>query len=442
MRSKAKYGFVFLLILPIVLIGYWVDRQDSILLLGCFAISFLGYFALLKDRQVALKELLVIGILVRLMLIGVTPELSDDYYRFAFDGQMILSGENPYTILPKEIENPSDFEASLVEKMNSPDYYTIYPPINQIFFSLPSFVAGDNLMLYTLILRVLIILFEILLALLLLKLLQYFKKNLHLFALYFLNPLVIIELTGNLHFEGVTMFFFLLSIFFLVTGKFLRSGIVLAIAVGTKLIPLLFFPFFIKRLRKKSILYFAIVAVSIVVLFIPFVDEKLIVNMASSVDLYFHTFMFNGSLFYLMNELLQQFTGFEYNLQIIGNLTSFVVLISVGVLVFLEKKKDWLNLFTTALFALMIYYAFAAIVHPWYVINLMVLAVFTNYRFPYVWSFLVLLSYAAYKGNGVVEESTMLLFFEYVILVIVIVLELFRERKKVSDVIQSGTINI
>ncbi|MBT5403997.1 MAG: DUF2029 domain-containing protein [Crocinitomicaceae bacterium] len=430
MQSKTNYGLALFLILPIVFIGYWIDRHDSVWLLACFAISFVGYITLLRSKKCTLKELLVIGILVRLLLLGATPKLSDDYYRFAFDGQLILSGENPYTVLPNEIEQRTDFETSLVKNMNSPGYYSVYPPINQIFFSLPSFFSGENLIIYAIFLRILIILFEILMALVLLKLLQFFDKNLHLFALYFLNPLVVVELTGNLHFEGVTMFFFLLSILFLVKGKILRSGIVFAIAVGTKLIPLLFLPFFIKRLKQQSIAYFTIVALGILILFIPFVNEKLLGNIASSVDLYFHTFMFNGSIFYVMNTFLQQITGFEYNLYLLGDFTPYIVLVAVLLMAILEKNKGWLALFKSILFSLLIYYSIASVVHPWYVINLMVVALFTNYRFPYVWSALVLLSYVAYKGNGLVIESTVLLIVEYVLLSVVIGVELIRAYKK------------
>ena len=431
MRSKQRYVWAALLLIPIVGIAYWIDREESYWLLGLFGISFAGYFALVLKRSCTVKELLVIGILVRLACMGAEPELSDDYYRFAFDGKMILNGENPYTVLPDSLETSSTYETMLVEKMNSPGYYSIYPPIDQIFFSLPTLIAGNNLTLYIVILRVLIILFEILMALLLLKMLQFLEKELDLFAWYFLNPLVIVELSGNLHFEGVTMFFFLLAVYLLMTGKLLRSGIVYAIAIGTKLIPLMLLPFFIHRLRKRSLVYFAIIAVTVVVLFIPFINRELISNLASSLDLYFHTFMFNGSLFYVANEVTEQFTGFEYNLDLLGSITPFVVLVSVIVLAFSKKSSGWTGLMKQAVFALLIYYALASIVHPWYVVNLMALAIFTNYRFPYVWSALVILSYVAYRKEPV-EEVPIVLFIEYALLGSIIILELIRERRSNS----------
>jgi alpha-1,6-mannosyltransferase len=432
MQSKQRYVWAALLTLPIIAIGYWIDREESYWLLGLFAISFAGYFALVLKRSCTVKELLVIGILVRLACIGATPELSDDYYRFAFDGKMVLNGENPYTVLPDSLESSSSYETMLVENMNSPSYYSIYPPIDQIFFSLPTLIAGDNLTLYIIILRVLIILFEILMALLLLKMLQFLEKELHLFAWYFLNPLVIVELSGNLHFEGVTMFFFLLAVYLLMTGKLLRSGIVYAIAIGTKLIPLMLLPFFIHRLRKRSLVYFTIIAVTVVVLFIPFINRELISNLASSLDLYFHTFMFNGSLFYIANEVVEQFTGFEYNLDLLGSITPFVVLISVMVLAVSKNRSGWDGLMKQAVFALLIYYSLASIVHPWYVVNLMALALFTNYRFPYVWSALIVVSYVAYRKEPV-EEVPMLLVAEHLALGIMVIVELLRELRVNRD---------
>lgn len=436
MRSNYKYVLVALLAVPLGAIGYLVERHESWLLLSLFAIAFAAYFILVLRKDCTLKEMLVAGIMVRLMLIGTTPELSDDFYRFAFDGEMLIQGENPYTVFPDSLENKTEYEAMLVEQMNSPRYYTVYPPINQIFFSLPALIAGDNIHVYTFVLRILIVLFEILMALLLLKMLQFLKKDLKLFAWYFLNPLVIVELSGNLHFEGVTMFFFLLAIYLLMNGKTWRSGVVYAVAIGTKLIPLMLLPFLIKRLKARSFLYFLVVGGGVLILFIPFVDYDLIRNMGSSVDLYFHTFMFNGSLFYVANEIAGMVTGYEYNIKELGNVFPLLVLFAIGILTLLERNLTWENLIRKSLFALLIYYAVASIVHPWYVINLMALALFTNYRFPYVWSVLVLLSYTAYKGDGVVEEEPVLLMVEYLLLALVIVVEIVRSRKR--NLVQTG----
>ena len=53
-------------------------------------------------------------------------------------------------------------------------------------------------------------------------------------------------------------------------------------------------------------------------------------------------------------------------------------------------------------------------VHPWYIINLVIISVFTGYIYPIIWSFTCLLSYSAYKDSGV-EEEPLLILIEYLI---------------------------
>jgi len=64
------------------------------------------------------------------------------------------------------------------------------------------------------------------------------------------------------------------------------------------------------------------------------------------------------------------------------------------------------------LLLLSLYYFISATVHPWYIIFLVVLAVFSEYRFALAWSAVVILSYYAYALPDF-KESGWLIALEY-----------------------------
>jgi hypothetical protein len=51
---------------------------------------------------------------------------------------------------------------------------------------------------------------------------------------------------------------------------------------------------------------------------------------------------------------------------------------------------------------------FSTTVHPWYICLPVALAVFTPYRFAFIWSFTATLSYATYQYNPVRENMALI----------------------------------
>ncbi len=448
-KGLVIWGAIFSLL--VVYLGYAVTRDMEWALIGSFGGLFILYslwfIPAIKTRlfgnKWSVKKMIVFAIVVRGFLFFTTPNLSDDYFRFVWDGNMIVNGVNPFEHKPnafvfQDTEHHQYLKAEILEGqtktfpsgMNSKDYYSVYPPFNQLVFMISSWLAGNNLQLNIYFLRFFILLFEVGTLYLLVALLKLFdlpKDNVFLYAF---NPLVIIELTQNIHFEGVTIFFVLLAIYLLLKNRTILAGGVYALAITTKLVPLLFLPLFLLKVPfKKLVVFYSIIGVSVVVLFVPFLGIDLIETFGSSIRLYFKTFEFNASLYYVLREIGYWNVGYN-TIHVIGKYTPMVVLGSVLLLIaFNIKKKKIVQVFKLIVWALLIYYALASIVHPWYTIYLLAFAVFTNYRFPIVWSGTIILSYTAYREIGEVNEIPWLVSLEYLLVLVAVIWDLYRTRK-------------
>jgi len=396
--------------------AYFLDRSSTGSLLISVVLLFAAYgFLILRSNILSDKFLFASGTAFRLVLLLWIPWLSDDFYRFIWDGLLLNSSQNPYEFLPSEMLLEIENKEVLLDRMNSPDYYSVYPPFLQYIFAFATYVAPSSIKLPIVIMRLTIILAEIGSYFLLRNILKELKLNPQRAFLYYLNPLIIIELSGNLHFEGVMIFFSLLAIYLLVKAKKDRSllaSLSLTLAFLTKLIPLLLAPVLWRKLRHIQRWVFVIATLIFVLLIsLPLINFHLILNIFNSLDLYFQSFEFNASIYYLARWLGISWKG--YNLiAVIGPVLSTTAGICIFYLLLIKKSSSWRSSFQNLLFALSIYYALATTVHPWYLAYLLLFASFTNYFYPVLWSLLVFLSYWAY-GSEMVNESYWILLIEY-----------------------------
>jgi uncharacterized membrane protein len=330
-----------------------------------------------------------------------TPNLTDDYFRYIWDGLFIASGENPYLVMPSVfISSPETVPGigiSLYEQLNSPDYYTAYPPVSQFIFGISAKISGAGIFGNILLFRSFILLAELGSVLLLYNLAKAFGRAPKLFLLYALNPLVIIELTGNLHLEAVMALFLLLAVYLLVKERLAFSAICFGLAAGTKLIPLIFLPLLIKRMGiVKSLKYFLITGITLLVMYAPFFSMQAVSNYFTSLSLYFRVFEFNASVYYVLRWL----DGLTANGNVIPVslvLLPVVTFLAVIIIAWWENATYRESLFTGMLFCLTVYYLLSTNIHPWHLTILIMLSVFSNYRYILPWSLGVVLSYSAYS---------------------------------------------
>lgn len=424
-------------ILFYVSFGYHLDRTNFIKLLGLYWALFFFCYKLIQFEKWNFKFLAISGTLFRLMLLFAEPNLSQDFYRFIWDGQLINNGINPYLHLPKDLIIESGkimYNAGeLVSGMGSlsASNYSNYPPLNQLIFALSTWMSGKSIVGSILVMRTTIILSDLGILYFGRKLLQKLNKSTHLIFWYFLNPMVILELTGNLHFEGVMLFFFIWSIYLLFHEKWLLAAIIYALSISIKLVPLLFLPLLLNYFGiKKSLLFYGVVGITLVLLLLPFYSPEFANNYIQTVGLWFSNFEFNAGLYNLIKKVAVNFNAKPWELiKDYGKITPIIVIAAVALLTIVRNNKKVSTLLTSMLWVLTIYYFLSATVHPWYIIFLLVLCLFTEFRFPIVWTFSVILSYWAYSNEGF-KENYWLLTIEYIAVYGFMIYEILRLYNK------------
>ena len=203
-----------------LLLGYCTNRTDFFQLLSLFLL--LCFLAYRWVPQLSLKQIFWSGLFFRLLLLGAIPALSQDFYRFIWDGLLLNAGQNPYALPPEAIANGSiPLQSFLLEKMGelSAENHSNYPPISQLGFWLSAQLFSSSIYSTVLGMRLLLILSDIGIFFLGIRLLKQFQMNPHRIGWFFLHPLVIVELTGNLHGEGLMLFFFLGGLVFVYQKK-------------------------------------------------------------------------------------------------------------------------------------------------------------------------------------------------------------------------------
>ncbi|PNW27623.1 mannosyltransferase [Formosa algae] len=391
-------------------------------------------YKLVKIGQLNSRQLIGVACISRLIFLVATPNLSQDFYRFIWDGRMIFQGYNPYLYTPDFFfakgELPIPQAEILYNGMGplSASHFTNYPPVSQFCYFMAAVFANSSILGSIIVMRLLIILADIGILHFGSKLLKQLNLPSERIFWYILNPFIIIELTGNLHFEGVMLFFLVLSLYLLQKLKWQWAAVAFSLSVATKLIPLIFLPFIFKYLKlKQGFLFCAIVGLINIALFLPFVSTEFITNYAETVGLWFKNFEFNASLFNIAKGIGFAITGHN-KIKLIGPIMAMLVILYIAVTTYKAALKDMKNLLVNMLLLIALYYFMATTVHPWYVSLLLILSVFTGYKFPLVWSVTIIFSYLAYVSSDN-KENLWIIALEYSIVYGVFIYEVLLKKQ-------------
>lgn len=453
---KTPILFTLLSVAFYVSFAYDLVRTDFTKLLLLYSALFFLFYKLVQITKWDFKFLVAVALIFRLVFLFTIPNLSQDFYRFIWDGRMIIDGLNPYLFTPESFISAGKFPIAQAQELYNGmgvlngSHYTNYPPIKQLIFAIAAFFAGKSIIGSAIVFRIFIIAADFGTLYFGKKLLERFKLPVQNIFWYLFNPFIIIELSGSLHFEGIMIFFLVFSLYLLQSGKWKTAAIVFALSISVKLIPLMFLPLFYQWFIRKTsdkplgqgcfersrnakndnnfpgvlvtdknlgfgklVGFYFIILISTIILFAPFYSSEFINNYSKTVALWFGQFEFNASLYYIARAIGYSITGYN-EIQTIGKFIPLIVVATLLIMTFLKNNKTMPQLIAAMLLISTIYYFTSTTIHPWYLATLVILSVFTNYKFPLVWSFMIVLSYQAY-ANPDYSENLWIVALEYTV---------------------------
>ncbi len=233
-------------------------QLSSVLLVACIgALATAWIFLDKKFNHISIFSVFFLALLVRCIAVQASPLLEDDQYRYLWDGYRTATSFDPYHSPPSAyFESPevSAFWKDILFSINNPDITTIYGPLLQWLFALAySIAAGSTAAIQWLLLIV---------DMVIIALLSFEKIERKYLLAYAINPLVIKEAMATAHPDGLVALFFVIAILCWRRQQVYVVGLVLALAIATKISALLAVPFFcftpVSRPQKNQTLTSAV----------------------------------------------------------------------------------------------------------------------------------------------------------------------------------------
>jgi len=196
------------------------------------------------------------AIVFRLSILFAPPYLSDDIYRYVWDGRVQAAGINPYRYIPAAPELAHLRDQTIYPKINRKEWaHTIYPPVAQVVFLLTTRISESVTWM-----KATMLLFELVTIWAVAQLLALLGRPRQLLLMYAWHPLVVWEFAGSGHVDAISIAFIALALLAWQRKFDLGAGFALACATLVKLFPVVLAPAMLKRWRIAPVLATTIIA--------------------------------------------------------------------------------------------------------------------------------------------------------------------------------------
>lgn len=357
-------------------------------------LSFIPYFIAVyvcahSHSATNARAILLFAILFRVILWATPPVLSDDIYRYVWEGRVQYAGFNPYVHAP----NAGELEAvraagneRLHENVNHAHVPAIYPALSQIlFWAMAWFPAPVALF------KFFFGAIDVLNVWLLICILRQRKLPPQFALIYAWNPLPAIEFAGSGHLLSLAICLFLLAYFAALRDRQIVGAIAAGLAFGTHFLIVAPLLHIYNALQKK---WLPVIGIVLAVLYLPYLSAG--VHLLDGLTHYSAAWKFNDSLFGLLVQIFgdSHRPVLESGAHLAHRWPKIIagLLFAVTALGFIFREKDWLRagyVMTGLLLLLM------PTVHPWYVTLILPFLCFYRNLGWLAFTALVTISYSA-----------------------------------------------
>ncbi len=435
-KNSAPYLFFAISLLGYFGFSYYFKRSYQLELLGTYFVLFLSAWFLFRlsiQQSKSWVFLFVCGLLFRLLFLFPQPHLSDDYFRFTWDGELSKDGISPFTFQPRLYEQNLRDRPELMPKykslleahsedfpegMNSKQYFSIYPTWNQALFYLSTWTNSPNKG-NLVFMRILIILAEIVTFFILRRLLQAHNQSQKWVFYYWLNPLIIIELAGNLHFDVFAISFVLMAFWFVLNRRILPAAASVSLAIVSKLNPIIFLGAVFSELKWSKFLKLVFSTLILTFgLFLVLFSKDTFLNFMKSFGLYFAWFEFNTGVYSILRDFVKMISGVDIS----SYLSLYFPFLTMGLFTLICLFSPKTSSIEKLLLLYFVYFSFSPIVHPWYITIILPLGILSGKLYPILWTFLIFFTYSAYSEKPFMSVQW-LVYLEYALLYLCYFLE-------------------
>jgi len=245
--------------------------SDIVWFLKLVLIQLIIYFAVVwlslrtKDSRQILLLGLIFAALFRISILFSPPYLSDDVYRYVWDGRVQSAGINPYRYIPADESLAKLRDDKIYPNINRREYArTIYPPVAEGVFLLITRISESVTWM-----KAAMVGFEAIAVWALIQLLVSFGFARQRVLIYAWHPLVVWEFAGSGHLDAMVIAFIALALLAHRKRRETLTVVLLACATCVKLFPAALFPAFYKRWSWKMPLTFV---ATIVVAYLPYLS--------------------------------------------------------------------------------------------------------------------------------------------------------------------------